>query len=303
MNHPIRIILLAMLLASQAGCSGQDPGTVTVAVQDAPETHVVARGRIDVEGGLLQLGAPSDGIISRVAVSEGQAVKRGDLLLALDPAAARIEQKLAQTRLDAAQAQANLSAAQAASAARTAKRLADAVVQDAGDAQSADDARTAATVAMTGLARTRADVEIARAERERTEYVLSQQQLHAPVDGETLRVAAWPGMHVSPQGGTLLELLPAKARIVRAELTEDFVAMIAPGGSAQVLTDDGRQTVLGAAHVLRIGRTYGLSQLQQDPGQRLNQRSIEVVLTFDHPSALRIGQRVLVRFARAAPAR
>jgi hypothetical protein len=53
------------------------------------------------------------------------------------------------------------------------------------------------------------------------------------------------------------------------------------------------------AHVLRIGKVFGASTLEDDPQVRANTRSVECVLAFDQaPSMpLRIGQRVLVKFA------
>jgi len=56
--------------------------------------------------------------------------------------------------------------------------------------------------------------------------------------------------------------------------------------------------------VLRIGSVYGPAMLENDPQVRANSRTVECVLAFDQPDSaqtrsLRIGQRVLVRFATA----
>ena len=296
-----RIVLVALpVLLLLAACARHRDNPTTAAADNATPSLIVARGRVDIEGGPLPLGMTVDGVIANVAVTEGDWVRRGQLLIAADPTPARIDEDLARAKLAQAQSQAKLLESKASAARTRAARLIQAAEEDAGDGQSADDAREAAVEAGAELINAQAGMRIARAELQRTGYLAEQHILRAPLDGEVLRVTAWPGMRVSAQGGTLLTLLPAKARIVRAELSQDFVDVIAPGAAARIVSDDGQQTALGAAHVLRIGRMYGQSLLQEDPLQRINERSVECVLAFDGPSALRVGQRVLVHFPQAS---
>jgi multidrug efflux pump subunit AcrA (membrane-fusion protein) len=291
-----RILLVMLPALLMQGACGRHRDAPVAAADNAPPALIVARGRVDIEGGPLPLGMTVDGVIATVAVMEGESVKQGQLLITTDPTPAHLDENLAQARLAQAQAQVGLLESKAAAARVRAARLVEAAKEDAGDGQSADDAREAAAEAVAELANARAGMRIAHADVERTGYQATQHLLRAPLDGEVLRVTAWPGMRVSAQGGPLLTLLPAKARIVRAELGQDFVDDVAPGAQAQVISDDGRQTPLGPAHVLRIGRTFGQSTLQEDPLQRINERSVECVLAFDSPSTLRVGKRVLVRF-------
>ena len=293
-------ILLAVLPALLLVACARHRDEPVATADNAPPALIVARGRVDIEGGPLPLGMTVDGVIASVAVTEGEPVTRGQLLIATDPTPAHLDENLAQAHLAQAQAQVGLLESKAAAARVRAARLVEAAKEDAGDGQSADDAREAAAEAVAELANARAGMRIAHADVERTGYQATQHVLRAPVDGEVLRVTAWPGMRVSAQGGPLLTLLPAKARIVRAELAQEFVDAVAPGAHAQVISDDGRQTPLGSAHVLRLGRTFGQSTLQEDPLQRINERSVECVLAFDSPSTLRVGQRVLVRFPQTA---
>ncbi len=294
-----RTLILTILLLALAACGRERGASSASTSAPASPPGIVARGRIDVEGGMLSLGLPTEGVVARVAVAEGDRVRRGQALIVADPTSARIEARLAGAKLAAARAGVELLETRLAAARTHASRLLQAAKQDAGDRQSADDAREAAAQAAAELDGARADVRTAQAERDRAEYVATQLTLRAPVDGQVLRLAAWPGMRVTPQGAPLLTLLPARPRIVRAELPEQFVAAIADHATAQVLGDDGRQQPLGNAHVLRIGAAYGPSKLQDDPEQHIEERSVECVLAFDRPSALRVGQRVLVRFAAA----
>ncbi|MGH8079957.1 MAG: HlyD family efflux transporter periplasmic adaptor subunit, partial [Lysobacter sp.] len=106
---------------------------------------------------------------------------------------------------------------------------------------------------------------------------------------------------VSAHNGALFTLLPKQPRIVRAELNAAYLAAVTPGMKAQVLDDGDSQRVLGDAHVLRLAQVFGPSTQEDDPEVRANERTVECVLAFDRPSALRIGQRVLVRFLGKAP--
>ena len=94
----------------------------------------------------------------------------------------------------------------------------------------------------------------------------------------------------------LFQLLPARPRIIHAELDEAFVDRIHPGMAAEVVSDaDSAQIYV--AHVLRVGEAYGVSRGSDDPADRSDLRSVPCVLTLDDANAkLRIGQHVLTRF-------
>lgn len=287
------LALTALLML--AGCGREQAQTDAVTRAGAP-IGIVARGRVDVEGGELPLGMAVDGVIANVGVKEGDHVRKGQVLVSVDATAANIDTELAQAHLTEAQAQAKLQRTRVAAAKTRAARLAEAAKRDAGDRQSADDAREALAQASAEADNADAGVRTARAELERARHVAALQQLRAPVDGDVLRVATAPGMRVSAQAAPLVTLLPARARIVRAELADDLVDGVAPGQRARILSDDGRLTVLGSAHVLRLSSVYGPLTLQEDPQQRVNERTVECVLALDGPAPLRVGRRVLVRF-------
>lgn len=298
MKSATRIVTLTVtlpLLVALAGC-GHDQAQINAVVATPSPNEVIARGRIDIEGGEVPLAPSIDGVIAAVAVHEGDHVGKGQALVTIDATAARIDEELMQAHLAEAQSRIKLGQAGVATAKARATRLMEAVKMDAGDSQSADDARGALAQAVAELDSAQAGLRIARAELERARYVFTQHVLRAPVDGQVLQLTAEPGVHVTAQGTPLLTLLPTKSRIIRAELSEDAIDDVATGQQARVLSDDGRQTPLGPAHVLRIGPVYGPSTLQEDPQQRINERTVECVLAFDGTTSLRVGRRVLVRF-------
>ncbi len=300
MKFASRTLALTLpLLALLAGC-GRDQPQADTATALLPPAGMVVRGRIDIEGGEVALTAPVDGVIAGVAVHEGDHVGKGQALVTIDETAARIDEELAQAHLSEAQSRIKLGQTRVDAAKIRAQRLAMAAKLDAGDGQSADDARVLLAQAAGELDSAESGVRTARAELERARFVRSQHVLHAPNDGQVLRLTAGPGLHVAAQGASLLTLLPDTARIIRAELSEDAINGTSNGQTAQVLSDDGLQTPLGTAHVLRIGSVYGPSTLQEDPQQRINERTVECVLAFGEPTTLRVGRRVLVRFAPSA---
>jgi RND family efflux transporter MFP subunit len=278
-------IFASILLAA---CS--KPADNAAPAAPAPAYAAVARGKVDIEGGLLMLSMPREGTLASVDVHEGDHVKKGQLLATLDTESAKLS-------IDAAQAQLKALAVKQAAARQRAQRLTAAVAAGAGDGQSADDAREAAAQVGAEQETDRASVSMANQKLAEARYELKQHSLIAPFDADVVQVSAQPGATVSPSSGPLFTLLPQKPRIVRAELNESFVGVIKPGMHAEVSANSDSANDRWSAHVLRIGNVYGPATLENDPQVRANSRTVECVLAFDQPENLRIGQRVLVRFA------
>jgi multidrug efflux pump subunit AcrA (membrane-fusion protein) len=224
-SRPARRGCLALALAALlAGCSAAE---APAAGPTPPAAYAaVARGRVDIEGGLLNLTMPREGILATVNVHEGEHVSKGQLLAALDTEPARLAVASAQGELEQAQAQARLLDIQVAAATQRAQRLAAAAAAGAGDGQSADDAREAAAQLSAQQQANRAAIDIARGKLDEARYEVKQRSLVAPFDAEVIRVSAQPGASVSPTAAPLFVLLPQKPRIVRAELNESFVGTI-----------------------------------------------------------------------------
>lgn len=302
LNRPAPLLLCLALASALSGCGRDEPArdAAPPATTSASTFAAVARGRVDVEGGLLKLGMAAEGVLARVPVREGERVAAGQELAALDVTAARADDRIAEARLAQARAQVNLLQQRLAQARVRAQRLGAAAAAGAGDGQSADDARDALAQLQNEADSARAAADIAAAQRDQAAAALQRQTLHAPVAGELARVAARVGMSVAPHGAPLFVLLPDGERIVRAELNAAFLDNVHTGMRAQILDDGDTQRVLGAARVLRLSPAFGASTLEDDPDVRANERTVECVLVLDKAGGLRIGQRVLVRFLSAA---
>lgn len=292
LRHPLRPAAVTLLLLLM-GCSRSAPPPGD-AVQ--PTYAAVARGRVAVEGGLLQLAAPREGTLIGVAVHEGDLVAKDQVLATLDPEPSRLQVQAAQAELKQAQAQARLLADKLALARQQAQRLTEAAKAGAGGVQSAEQARGAANELAASKAAADAAVDMAAQKLAGARYELGLRTLRSPIDARVIRVAAQPGASVSPQSGPLFTLLPSRAPIVRAELSASMVDAVTPGMPATVTDDDAGSGRSWPAHVVRIGDVIGPSVLEDDPQLRANDRTVSCILAFDQPQQLRIGQRVLVRF-------
>lgn len=282
-----------------AGCTSRTPSS-----DGAAETAyvAVARGRVEVQGGLLQLDAPREGSLVSVAVHEGDRVTKGQVLASMDPEPAKLQVLAAEAALTQAQAEVELLTGKQALARQQAQRLGDAAKAGAGDAQSAEVAQGA--VAELAARKISADAAVGMAQQklQSARYELQLRTLRAPINAQVIGVFAQPGASVSPQSGRLFTLLPQTPPIVRAELSEALVDAVKVGMPAVVSSDGGGAAKRWPAHVVRIGSVVGPSTLADDPEQRLNERTVSCVLTFDQPQHLRIGQRVLVQFGTPAAA-
>lgn len=290
---PLRLTAVVVLLLV-GGCSQNGSPTSTASV--APAYAAVARGRIEIDGGLLSLDAPREGTLASVRVHEGDNVTKGETLATMETQPAMLQVAAAKAGLAQARAESSLLTGKLVIAKQQAQRLSAAAKAGAGDGQSADLARGTVSELEASKAAADATVDMAQQKLDGARYELGMRTLRAPIDARISRLLAQVGAHVSPQSGPLFTLLPKTPPIVRAELSESMVNAVKVGMPATVSTDGGGSDLSWPAHVLRIGSVVGPSTLEDDPQQRLNARTVSCVLTFDQPQNVRIGQRVLVRF-------
>lgn len=301
---PAGLAAVLALSALVAGC-GPSHDAPAGAASAAPGARApqaasvaVARGKIEVEGGLLELSPAVAGVVQQLAVKEGQAVQRGQVLLRLADDPLRAETAVAESEAQLAKARQKARAARLPQLKQTLARWQAAAREGAADAQGVDEATQA-------LRDAQAEVDVAAAEALVAERKLEQLraqhkrlELRAPEAGTVVRLATHAGSQAVP-GTAAVVLLPQRPLQVRAEINESFVAAVREGMQATVVLDaDGASPqALPAAHVLRISPVYGTARLQDDQ-QRGPVRVIECVLAFDQApaAAVRVGQNVRVQF-------
>lgn len=313
LSVPLRAATLAAGLLALAACNDRGPaapavasssagvnGSAPAAGSAAPASVAVARGRIEVQGGLVELAPLQEGLVESVTAHEGQHIKRGQVLLRLSPTASQAEVHVAQAELHLAEARTHARAQQLPGLRRTAERLAEASAAGAAEPQRAEEAAQALRTAESDVAIARAEGDVSR---QKLALLRSQQgrlELRAPDDGTVVRVATQPGQRLTAATGQpAITLLPNRPLQVRAEVNESYATAIQVGLRATVTTDgDAAPTPLPPARVVRISPVLGTARLQED-AQRGPVRVVECILEFDQPiQDARPGQSVRVAFQR-----
>ncbi len=283
--------LLPLLPFALAACSGQHPAPAA----PPPSYAAMARGVVDVEGGLLRLLPRGDGVVATVPVTEGAVVQRGQLLLTLDARAAELGVAMARAELDQARAHADELAARLPAAQTRAERVAAAARAAAASQQDSADAASTLAGLRAEISAARASIEVAQARLAQAQHELDLRSLRAPVAGIIVRRYVQPGETVSAQAAQpLFELQPQRPLIVRAELNESYIDQVQPGMRAEVVLDAGSGRTW-PAHVLRLGLVYGPTRLGPQHDQPADAHDVDCVLALD-AAGLRVGQRVLVKF-------
>lgn len=268
------------------------------AQQNGPAAVAVARGKIEVEGGLLDLSPAVAGVVQQLSVKEGQSVQRGQLLLRLADDTGQADLAVAESEAQLAKARQKARAARLPQLKQTLSRWQAAAREGAADAQNVDEAAQALRDAQAEIDVAAAEAQVAQRKLEQLRAQHKRQELRAPEAGTVVRLATHAGSQAVP-GTPAVVLLPQRPLQVRAEINESFAAAVREGMRATVTLDaDGAaQQQLPSARVLRISPVYGTARLQDDQ-QRGPVRVIDCVLVFDQApaAAVRVGQNVRVLF-------
>lgn len=296
-------LALAMLAAALAGCSGSGDRADAPSAAAAPQWLAVARGTVDVEGGMVQVAARTEGVVDVIAVNAGDAVAKGQALATLDARAARIAVAGAQADVEGARAQLAESQASLRQARQRAPRVAEAAKAGAAAGESADAARTAVATLEAKQAAAAAALDAAQQTLAGAKLALDATTLRAPIAGTIVARRLALGQTVSPAAGPLFEVLPDRPHVVRAQVDADAAGTLRPGMRAEVVRDSGGGGTYSAT-VTWVGEVLQAATLTQDPLARALANDVDCTLELAPPAAgeapLRIGQRVLVRFPKAA---
>jgi multidrug resistance efflux pump len=256
-----------------------------------------ARGRVDIEGGVIRLAARREGVIGSVLVEEGSRVKAGQVLATLDTGLAQrnlalAQKEQAQTAKDVHKARVELAAAQ-----REVQRLEPLARDETVPRQELDRALDTRALAQVALHAALAATDTARAKQLVAAGELEERKVIAPLDGEIIQRQARPGNGVSTLNITPLFLFaPDVPRIVRAELDEQHLDAVSAGQRAEIILES-QQDKKWTGKVLRVGRVVGARTPSDDPTEKQDNRVVEVVVSIDNSQAVLIGQRVILRFA------
>lgn len=261
-----------------------------------PRPHVVAvaKGRVDIEGGLVRLAGTRDGLVKAVYAEEGAVVRAGQVLAQIDDTAARLALTEAERALDEVGAEQPLLEVQLLAARRERERLDRLVPEDAAPRQELDLARDRVHELEAMLGRQAARIALAKARIATAAQEVAMRVIKAPIDGVIVKRQARLGDGVSTLNVTpLFTFAPQTPRIVRADIEERHVGRITVGMRATVFPESDESRGYGA-RVVRIGAVFNTRQAGDDPTDRVDVRVVECVLLLEEAPLL-IGQRVIVR--------
>lgn len=289
---PRTACLSALAVLVLAGCGRGDAAATKAAT---PVPTAIARGAVEQDGGLVRINAPRDGVLDQVLVQEGDRVTAGQPLAIMDARQSRLSLAAAQAEVGDRAAQVQIADAKVQSAERDAGRLSRLAAADAATRQDADQANDAARIARAEYRQTVQAARAASARKDLEAYAVGAATLRASANGKVLRRSASAGASVA--AGAALFLMETDApKVVRAEVDESLADRVRVGMPATVTRefDTGRSY---PGHVLRVSEIFGAASQNDDPGVRTDTRVITVVVALDGRPDLKLGQRVLVRFA------
>ena len=258
----------------------------------------IANGKVDVEGGIIQIAARRGGVVRQVLVQEGDRVVAGQILARQEDDEPRLALQSANADVAQAESQLRLIQVDIRTAQREYERLEQLVATNFVAAQRLDQARDSIAQAQARLGSAQAAVDTARARRNQSAYNVELTVIRAPQSGRIVRRYANPGAGASTLNvSNMFDLEPDAPRIARAEIVESDIPNITPGQAVEI-TPEGDPSKVYVGAVLRRAAVFGARKLaSDDPSQRSDERVVEVVVTAGDAPLL-IGQRVLEKYMK-----
>lgn len=296
------VIGIATLVLGLAACSSGADNQSDSSGAPASKWLAVARGQVDVEGGMVQMVALTGGVVASVGVEQGEHVEAGQVLATLDPRAAGIGVAVAKTNV--AQAEAGLAELRAslAQANWNAQHLGAAAKEGTATGAAAIEAKATVATLKAKQDAARAGLEATRHQLARAQLELDETTLRAPVAGTVVAREIAVGQAVAAASGpSLFKLLPDRPHIVRAQVDARVATGLQPGMHAEVVRDSGAGPVYSAT-VVHVGKVLRAATMAPSPLERALANDVDCILKLGPPKAgvapLNIGQLVVVKFPR-----
>lgn len=294
------VIVLAvgfMLFQSSAKAKKEEQAKAAATKVESPYA-AIANGKVDVEGGIIQIAARRGGIVREVLVQEGERVTAGQILARQEDDEPRLAVQSAAAAVAQAESQLNQIRVDIRTAQREQERLQRLAATNFVAAQRVDQAADAVATAQARLGSQQAAVQTARAQLDQARYNQELTVIRAPSAGRIVRRYANPGAGASTLNvSTMFDLEPDAPRIVRAEVVESDLPNLTDGQAVEI-SPEGNASKIYVGTVLRRAAVFGARKLaSDDPSQRTDERVVEVVASAGDAPLL-IGQRVLVKFMK-----
>lgn len=297
----LTLLLPVLGVLAVAGCQRGAAGSAGDAkhVNAPPSPYAaIANGKVDIEGGVIEVAARRFGVIRDVLVHEGDVVKKGQILARQDDQDSVLAVASARAAVTQAQSQLALTAVQIKTAQREFERIRHLAASNLVAQQQLDQAGDAVATAQAQVGVQQAAIQTARAQLVQAEYNEELTNIRAPMDGKIIRRYANPGSGASTLNvSTMFDLEPTLPHIIRAEIVESAIPDVHVGQDAELIPETEASKV-SVGHVIRIAATFGARKLKSDSANEASdERVVEVVVSADQSPFL-IGQRVMVKFMK-----
>ena len=298
------LVLAAASALALAACGGPPPaaGGGGAAKIDpasiATPYAAISAGKVDIEGGLVDIAARVAGIVEEVLVQEGDTVTAGQVLARQEDDDARLQRNRVAAQFQQAEAQLPILEVQFDAAVREEERLRRLTSEDAVAVQAFEQAQDRTKQLQAQVEAQRSAIALARAQLAEANFQVELHTIRAPADGVIVRRYANPGSGASPFNVTaMFQLQPAAQRIVRAEVEERSINAVKVGQKVEIVPESDQEAKY-PGEVLRIAAVMGARKLRSDdPSERADERVVEVVVDAEAAPVL-VGQRVLVKFLK-----
>jgi RND family efflux transporter MFP subunit len=303
MRQPIVVLMWSVLTglplsACHAGWADGTAGKTAAVAPPASAYATIANGKVDIEGGVVEVAARRAGVIKEVLVQEGDAVRKGQILARQEDDDATLAVNSAEAAVAQARSTLSLTQISLQTAQREHQRLTKLTPSGLVTQQQLDQAADALATAQAQLTVQRSAVQTAQAQLAQTVYNRDLTIIRAPMDGKIIRRYANPGGGASTLNvSVMFDLAPAAPHIIRAEIVESAIPDVRIGQEAEIVPE-ADPSRLAVGRVIRIAATFGARKLKSDAANEASdERVVEVVVSADGAPFL-IGQRVLVKFMK-----
>lgn len=203
----------------------------TVEAEKGNITKTVLASGILTPSQFVKVGAQVDGQIKKIYVTEGQNVKKGQLLIEIDPTLQQNEVSKAQAQLENARSNIELSNINVKRARLELKRQKGLDFDGAGVKKDFDDAKFALEESEIGLKTNKMQIIQAAMDLESAKAKLNYTRIVAPIDGEVLGIIASEGQTIvsSQNSPTLIVLANLDIMKVNISINEVDVRKIVVG--------------------------------------------------------------------------
>lgn len=258
----------------------------------------MANGKVDVDGGIIEVAARQGGIYREVFVEEGDYVEAGQVLAVQEDDEERISLRSSEAALESSRAQLAQLEVRRDIAQRELDRLLPLVEIDAASTLELDRAKDELRQIEVDFRAQRASLLRSEAQLESVKFRLEQRTVRAPVAGRIIEAKARPGVGASTlQVSTAFTLMPDAQKIVRADLDEGFVNNVHVGQKATI-SPDANSDESYEGEVIRKGQIFGRRSTQASQGMQSGSDHVIEVVVGAGDIPLLIGQRVKVKFLK-----